>query len=102
MAEELVVQHPAMAELYPTSVNTVRILTIYGKIVDATLRMGNGGSFLDNASSGGIFAPVDIETGRITAEGIDYLGKANLKHPHDRTPYSWLSDSVVGGCLFVD
>lgn len=60
IAEELLEQCPEMAALHPSSVNTVRALTIRGKLCSAVLRMGVGGGFVDNGCSGGIFAGLDV------------------------------------------
>lgn len=63
--EELIVQHERLQELFPNSVNTVRIFTHKGECIGAVLRMGTGKSFVDNASSGGLYAPIDVERGVI-------------------------------------
>lgn len=81
VAEELIKQHPIMSELHPESVNTIRILTINGTIVGATLRIGAGGSRVDNASSGGCFATIDLESGIVTTCGHDFQGNKYLAHP---------------------
>lgn len=69
IAEELLAQCPEMAALHPSSVNTVRALTIRGKLCSAVLRMGVGGGFVDNGCSGGIFAGLDVDTGIVTTQG---------------------------------
>lgn len=81
IAESLLIQCPEMAVLHPSSVNTVRMLTIRGKLVSAVLRMGVGGGFVDNGCSGGIFAGMDIETGLVTTKGADLLEHRFLTHP---------------------
>lgn len=67
--EDLIVQHPLMASLNATSVNTVRLVTVIDndqqvEVIAAVLRMGNGG-VIDNYSAGGMAAPVDMATGRV-------------------------------------
>ncbi len=81
IAESLLVQCPEMARLHPSSVNTVRMLTIKGKLVSAVLRMGVGGGFVDNGCSGGIFAGLDIDTGIVTTKGADLMEHRFLLHP---------------------
>ncbi len=81
IAEELIVQCPEMASLHPGSVNTVRPLTLKGKFVAATVRMGVGGAFVDNGSAGGIFAMVDVDTGIVTSFGATVSGQRFLRHP---------------------
>ena len=80
-AEELVVQHPKMASLHPASVNTVRVLMVSGKPISAALRMGCGGSDVDNAHSGGYFAGIDLETGIVCSYGINPKGVRIVRHP---------------------
>ena len=67
--EEVVVQHPKMAELYPDGVNTLRVVTFVhegkAELVYAVCKMGNGGRFVDNMESGGLCCPIDISTGKI-------------------------------------
>ncbi len=73
-------QHPAMAAINSSSVNTIRILSLLtqegAKVYSAILRMGVGGSRVDNASSGGITCGI-TEEGKLrkyayTASGIRY------------------------------
>lgn len=79
LAEEGVVQHPVLDAIYPHSVNTFRIVTEcdgkrQAKVLLALLRMGSGGSCVDNASSGGLYIRVDPATG--------VLGDAALRDDH--------------------
>ena len=83
LAEEYVVQHPAIARIYPGSVNTVRLCTIRVKapaqVVFSSLRIGNGRS-VDNLNAGGM-AVIVGEDGRISTVGADKDGKAYEAHP---------------------
>lgn len=96
IAEELLEQCPEMAALHPSSVNTVRALTIRGKLCSAVLRMGVGGGFVDNGCSGGIFAGLDVDTGIVTTQGADLMEHRFLLHPHHRPDYPRLSGPPVG------
>jgi hypothetical protein len=82
--EEIVVQHPKMASLCPTSVNTCRIATLLGDkqegIVYAFLRIGNG-KVMDNVDCGGMASRIDIETGKLLTVGADKQGNTFIKHP---------------------
>ncbi len=82
--EEIVVQHPAMASLCPTSVNTCRIATLLGDkqqgIVYAFLRIGNG-KVMDNVDCGGMAARIDLPTGKLLTVGADKQGNTFAKHP---------------------
>ena len=69
--ESVVGQHPVLQEIYPHSVNTIRIITYLTKdgqpkIIGSRLRMGRNGNLVDNISQGGIHATIDKETGKIT------------------------------------
>ena len=70
--EELIVQGDGMAALHPPSVNTLRIPTAVIKgedggaevrLFNPTVRIGMGGSIIDNFSAGGISALIDPDTG---------------------------------------
>ncbi|MDR3051785.1 MAG: hypothetical protein LBU67_08710 [Oscillospiraceae bacterium] len=84
IVEDCVTQHPAMAALCPTSVNTLRVATLLGDrkqgVVYAYIRIGNG-KVMDNVDCGGMAAPIDLETGLIRAAGADKQGNAYEKHP---------------------
>ncbi len=86
--EEIVVQHPQMASLCPTSVNTCRIATLLGDkqqgIVYAFLRIGNG-KIMDNVDCGGMAARIDLESGKLLTVGADKQGNTFLKHPITNT-----------------
>jgi hypothetical protein len=79
--EQYLEQHQTLAQIHPHSVNTLRIWVylVNGKpsIGGAFLRVGRKGSLVDNTSSGGIYCPVDLQTGVI-------LYGANAKFPLDQ------------------
>jgi hypothetical protein len=84
-------QHPAYAAFNPTSVNTLRIWVLRRNGVVSTklafLRIGRRGSLVDNRSAGGIVAPVDVASGRMSA-ALD--GKPSREeyqvHPDTKAP----------------
>ncbi len=55
--------HPAITAIYPNSVNTFRVITYRWKdeirYMPIIMRIGSGGSYLDNVSAGGMFIAVD-------------------------------------------
>lgn len=68
--QKVVKQHPVMASLNPSSVNTVRIVTYRDfsgkrKVLYACLRFGGDGAVVDNVCSGGGFTGIDPATGRL-------------------------------------
>lgn len=89
VVEEALVQHEAMERLYPGSVNSLRIVTLLtGKpgawephCVYAVVKTGAGGKFVDNLENGGLFCPVDRETGKITGVGHTSDLRTLEKHP---------------------
>lgn len=90
LIEDLIVQHPDVSKLYPDAVNTYRIVTVLRSgvpaVVYAFIRMGNGGRFVDNFNSGGMAAPVDVETGVIAFSAVDKDGAAYEVHPATGCP----------------
>ncbi len=83
--EELITQAPEMSEYYSYAVNTIRYNTFYneGELtkLQAVFRIGRGGSFVDNASSGGIYVLVDAEKGRILGPARSFQNELFEKHP---------------------
>lgn len=88
IVEEYFHQHPVLSALNPTSVNTVRIWVMAPpepgecQVLLAFLRMGRAGMVIDNVSSGGIAAPINLASGRL-APARDYLAGYNVypRHP---------------------
>lgn len=84
-AEECIVQHEDMMKLCPTSVNTIRINTMWwqGECIFqfAIVRTGCGG-IIDNFHNGGIAARVDIETGIVNADAVDLDGNLFPQNPY--------------------
>jgi len=97
IVEETVIQHPLMAQLYPGSVNTVRIATLLGDkdegLVYAFVRIGNG-RVMDNVDAGGMAARVDLKTGVINTVAADKQGHEYNRHP--------LTDAVITGFQLPD
>ncbi len=83
LVEEFVNQHPDLNVLYPNSVNTMRMFTIFkdgkGHFLQAVLKMGNGG-VVDNFSSGGMYTFVE-DDGTVEVPAIDKADKIYEKHP---------------------
>lgn len=72
--QERVVQHAALDALHAPSVNTVRITTLLRdgqvELVGSTLRLGAGGSHVDNWSAGGLIVGLDLGSGALFGKGI--------------------------------
>ena len=88
--EEYLEQHPAYAQLNPTSINTMRlwVLRRAGKtnVKLGYMRIGRAGSLVDNHHAGGIVVPIDLATGRLS-EGSDgrATGQVFRVHPDNGT-----------------
>ncbi len=82
--QKVVKQSPTLSQLHPTSLQTVRIMTMYSagdtQIVSVVLRMGRGNSKVDNVSAGGIAVGVD-ENGILKKYAFDVNGNHFEKHP---------------------
>ena len=65
LIEELVNQHPKMAALNPTSVNTIRLVTYRSdmnvNLVYSVIRIGRSGQAIDNESAGGISTVINLD-----------------------------------------
>lgn len=63
LVEDMIIQHPEMSRLSPTSVNTVRMVTLMAdgkpQLMYSLVRMGNGKNEVDNISSGGLYTGLD-------------------------------------------
>lgn len=84
IAEELIVQVDELKEVFPHSVNTVRITTLILKdetvILHPFIRFGRGENIVDNGGQGGLFCAIDPATGRVTAVR-DKHSRAFEQHP---------------------
>lgn len=85
LIEEIIVQHPDMAKLNPTSVNTVRVVTFnyHGKVnvLSCALRTGVKGAVTDNISGGeGQCWAVDISSGIVFTPSFGYNYQSHIFH----------------------
>lgn len=76
LAEEVVVQCEGMDALCSTSVNTVRLVTIYNSdddvaVAAGAIRMGRDGNFVDNFNHGGLAVILDASKGVSVTDGYD-------------------------------
>ena len=74
LLQERVTQHPEMAKLHPSSVNTIRLVTVnnagHVQPLTAALRIGAKGRSVDNWASGGIVTSINLDTGLLEGEGL--------------------------------
>jgi len=86
--EDVIIQDESMSAFNHSSVNTLRIQTAnYGNgeidILWPCLRMGRAGCVVDNAGSGGIFAAIDVNTGK-TIAAVDESRNVWNVHPDSK------------------
>ena len=89
--EHVLAQHPDMARLHPSSVNTMRILTdlVDGQVHIAyiSVKMGRGDGVCDNSGQGGVLCRVDPDTGKIISPATDDYFNIYDKHPDTGIPF---------------
>lgn len=87
LAEEYVKQIKEINDIYPNSVNTIRIVSarVNGKttILFELIRIGNSGHVVDNFHHGGMYAI--IKKGIISTNAVDKLGNEYEYHPVTKT-----------------
>ena len=81
LVEDVATQHKVINDIYPHSVNTLRIVTLNKHVVQAFLRIGNHGNVVDNFNNGGMVTTIDIESGEIKFPAIDKSGNVFDTHP---------------------
>lgn len=88
LAQPLIRQHSLLDEIYPNSINTVRIDTlVVGEAVfhdGAALRIGSGEAQADNWALGGFVCGINIETGALASTAISkarYGRQRVTQHP---------------------
>ncbi len=88
--QENILQHPEMARLNPSCINTIRMDTFIDcdgniEIISAFQRMSIKNAFVDNHSAGGCIVKINLKTGMLLSEGYlsfpQDLGVPLLKHP---------------------
>lgn len=93
LIQDRIAQHELMNQLYPNSINTVRIVTVVRdhepELFCANGRVGVGGRTKDNWSIGGITVAVDMEKGCFFGRGMYKPGYGTwaTHHPDTRVPF---------------
>lgn len=89
LIEEVATQSPELKRLHPSSINTMRVVTLKQKVVVAFLRIGNNDYIVDNFNHQGLAAPINISTGIIDYLAVDKAGNQYEKHPLTQEPILW-------------
>lgn len=84
IAQRPIRQHKDISAINDSSVNTIRIMSLLNetevKIYSVIMRIGQKGSKVDNASSGGVTIGV-TEDGKLKKYAHKYSGESFLEHP---------------------
>lgn len=81
LIEEVATQHKVLNDLYPLSINTIRVVTLNKKVVAAFLRLGNDGNVVDNFNHGGMVTKIEVDSGIIRYKAIDKATNEYEIHP---------------------
>jgi len=92
IVQEVVVQDRRMAVFSKSSLNTIRIVTMYTKkesviVLNAMMRSGIGASYVDNFSAGGVAVGVDCKTGKLKKYAYDKKGRRYIEHPTSKVVF---------------
>ncbi len=81
LIEDVALQHEKISDIYPNSVNTVRIVTLNKIVVAAFIRFGNKNNVVDNFNHGGMVTTIDIKSGEVLYPALDKSGNIYKIHP---------------------
>ncbi|QTV80562.1 sugar-transfer associated ATP-grasp domain-containing protein [Microbacterium sp. NIBRBAC000506063] len=99
LVTEFIEMHPTFAEIYPHSVNTIRMVVfkkdgVTPQLGNCYLRIGSEASgFVDNTAAGGMLAEIDAETGHFGNAKMLMNGRVVSQPTHPDTGI--LIDGVV-------
>lgn len=91
MVEQEIIQHEKMRSLAASSVNTLRIVTLYYKgefhLMYTMIRISNGIKCVDNICSGGMYSPVETDGVIRKPTYCTETGEFYDEHPYTKTPF---------------
>lgn len=84
--EQMIVQHSEMAKMNPSSVNTIRVITMIDRtgdvhIISTLAKFGASAGCVSNTLSGGICCHINKDTGILDRPGKDMHGAPHFYHP---------------------
>lgn len=87
--QQRIEQHDAIKAVFPKSINTIRLVTVYDKkedrvvVFSAVLRVGTGNNHVDNWAAGGLSIGIDELTGELRKYGFykPGFGTKVAEHP---------------------
>ncbi len=84
VVQEVIKCHESIQQIYPKSVNTFRVISYLWKgqieVMPIIIRIGKGGSFIDNAHAGGMFCAVNLD-GSMGNHAVTEFNEHFLYHP---------------------
>ncbi|QZY53118.1 sugar-transfer associated ATP-grasp domain-containing protein [Leucobacter tenebrionis] len=84
LVEEVLQQHPEMAEFYPGSINTIRVVMIEDegriRIISTGIQFGHR-EVTDNFTNDGMVCAVDTDSGTVLTPAVDKDGAVYETHP---------------------
>lgn len=104
MVEELIENHSILKDLHPSSLNTVRMVTLKTKdgieVFVSILRMGVNGTSVDNLCSGGITVLVHPD-GSLASDGWfkDYKKSPSSLHPNSKIIFENIKLPFYAECI---
>ena len=82
LVEDIAVQNKDISNIYPESINTIRVVTLDKHIAAAFIRFGNNGNVVDNFNHDGLVTTINIDTGIVEYPAIDKKGNVYELHPY--------------------
>lgn len=85
--QEIIIQHKEINKIFSSTANTIRLETYFDtnrkvNFLGCFMRFGSGKAIIDNASAGGIFVPVDIDTGILFNEALTSMKGGSKTYTH--------------------
>lgn len=94
LVQKRIYQHPKMAELCDSTINSIRLQTVLdsnGNVIPfgAGLRIGRHGGTVDNWAKGGVFVGINMETGTLMDRGFlkPMYGTSVFAHPDSHVAF---------------
>lgn len=101
-------QHPDINAIYPKAVNTLRLVTVHNQktneieVFSCVLRLGKGGSVVDNWAAGGLSVGVDTEKGSLRKYGFykPGYGTKTVEHPDSHIVFEGYKIPFMNEAIF--
>jgi hypothetical protein len=102
--EEAICNCDEIRRIAPSSLNTVRIVTVIDKnkklhIIAALLRMGDGIAVVDNYHDGGVACAIDLESGRLKGKAYGMNCVSYEAHPYSNIKFDGYEVPYFRECI---